>query len=900
MKNKNFAHLHVHSEYSLLDGYGKPSQYISKAKKMGFKYIAITDHGNIDGTIKWQKECQKQGIKSIIGSELYVVPDIDKKQKKEFRSHMVLLVKNKQGWNTLCSLLTKANLDGFYYKPRIDFKMLRNVDLSGLIVLTGCIGSFLKLERSERLLSYIKKKTDIYFEVMPHDISLQKDFYQEFEYLDLPLVATNDCHYIEFEQDEVQDILLAIQRKAKWDDPNRWKFEFRGLHLKSADEMISGFNKQGVLTKHQINNAMNNTIKIAEECCNFNIEKRDISLPDPPGFDHDENFDQALNDLCKMNVKTWNKKWHSRFEKEFQLIKKKGFAKYFLIVYDLINWCKRNHIMTGPGRGSVGGSLIAYLLGITKINPLDYNLSFSRFISEDRIDYPDIDIDFEDTKREEVRKYLIDTYGENNVCGISNFQTLKSRGVIRDVARVFNLPSRIVDEFAKSIPYLGDVSLEDSFKTSLGKNFKKKYPKPSFMALSLENQIRGVGQHAAGIIVSKEDLTKSGQGNLCVRNKNIVSNWDMADSEYIGLMKLDILGLRTLSILNECKHILEDKSAMEGYEEPFLFEDIPLDDNKVYEELSDGNTIGVFQLSARFSTEVLKKSGVKCLNDIAIVLALARPGPSHSGMTEDYIDRKKTKRWKKKNAIYEEVTKETFGLLIFQEQVIQVISKVAGLPEVTADKIRKIIGKKRDPKEFKQYEDKFIQGCFEQETLTPSEAKEFWSGLQEWASYGFNKIHATEYALLSYWTSWMKINNPAFFIIANLNNQTDEEKIQEFIDEAIRLGLKIMPPKHGLSKAREWELNGKTLYTPFIQLKGIGDKLVDECVNNKSKQKNKGFFIDEKEHNKPERKSLRRILDDIEAYNPDAIPDSLNKYLSFVIPKQSRARRRRRIRDDSH
>lgn len=563
----NYVSLHTHTEFSHLDGVGNSKEYIAKAKSLGMPAIAITNHGNVDGNLEWQKNCDKQGISPILGSEIYCVPDANIKKKDDKRGHAVLLAKNLKGWQELCRLLTKANLDGFYKKPRVGFPELLSADLSGLIILTGCVGSFINLPGGLEVLLELQTKMPgrLFLEIMPHDFPDQYSFNKKLldlhNKLKIPLVATNDCHYINEEDWETQEILLAIQRKAKWVDKDRFKFTLKQLHLRSAREIQLAFRKH-CFTAKQIQKAMANTLVIADMCKNFRVPKQEISLPSPyKKGEHDGNDDETiLDNLCwaKISKDGLEKKYQLQYKAEFQLIKKKKFAKYFLIFYDIIQYCKKEGIPVGPGRGSVSGSLMAFLLDITKIDPIKFHLSFARFISEDRIDWPDIDMDFAKKDREKVRDYIVNKYGANYTCGISTDMRLKSRAAIQAVARVFEVPEKDIGAFSKSIWQVGDEkALQSSIeKTKEGEWFAEKYPKVVKFALKLENQVRGNSQHAAALIVSDEDLSKGTKCVLVRKGKRIVCNWSMEWAEYCGLSKLDILGLTTLSVLDECARLV--------------------------------------------------------------------------------------------------------------------------------------------------------------------------------------------------------------------------------------------------------------------------------------------------------------------------------------------------------
>jgi DNA polymerase-3 subunit alpha len=937
MKNENFAHLHVHTEHSLLDGFGSAKQYVKKAKELGFVALGCTDHGSIDGLIKFQKECDKNGITPVMGCEAYIVPDLATCTKGEKRGHVTLLIKNQQGYINLCKMLTIANLKGFYYRPRIDFNLLYD-NCEGLIILTGCAASFLTLSGGEdELLDLNDKITgDIYLELMPHKMVEQADindlclsFHDKYK---IPIVATNDCHYIEEEDWKAQEVLLAIQTKALWADKDRYRFSINGLYLRSTIEMDEAFIDQAEVAP--ANNrkpmaevvwleAMANTMEIVRKCGDFRIKKQDIYLPIVPGY---ENVDPEtfLWDICIKAIKSVlalpskEDLYMEHLKYEWEIIKGKKFLPYFMVVYELVQWCKKNDIMIGPGRGSVGGCLIAYLLGITMVDPIKYDLLFSRFITEDRIDYPDIDIDFQDDKRHLIREHLEQLYGKNNITSISTFLTMKGRGAIRDVARVFDIPLSEVDAFAKKIDDAAQAGKDENIildaveNTDEGKAFDRKYPKIVDIAIKLEGQIRGRGQHAAAVVISADDLTQGTRGNLVTQSNNIISNWDMEDSEFVGLMKLDVLGLNTLSILNETKRLIgQNKEKLFLYhpgsdchfvgneidlgivendinEVDFDFGKIPLDDPEVYEEISAGHNVGVFQLSAYLTSKLatqIKPDNIDLLGD---VIALVRPGPADSGMTDLYLKRKNDgQQWEGKHPIYEEITKNTYGIIAYQEQLMQVIHKVAGLPYATADKIRKITSKKRDARELKPFQDIFVKGCLDNKTLSEDEALDFWEALQSYARYSFNRSHSIEYAIIGYWTAWCKRYFPTEFLCANLTYGSDGKK-EEIIEECYRLGLKLQLPQVGISDATKWVAKDNILYVPFIEIKGVGEKTAFECtlLKGNKKEKLKGFFdlkIQEKSGSK-----LEKILAEVGAFGGEPLADDLSKYFSFRVAQDKR------------
>jgi DNA polymerase-3 subunit alpha len=922
----NFCHLHVHDEYSLLDGFGRAKDYVKRAKDLGMTHLALTNHANIDGLINFQKECQKHGIAPILGCEAYIVPNMLKKEKGEKRGHITLLVKNQTGFQNLCVMLTKANLEGMYYKPRIDFETIKK-HYDGLVIMTGCSSSFLNFQGGIELLEWLGTASpdDIYLEIMPHCMNSQNDINEQCIKLSkiygMPLVATNDCHYVNKDDAKSHEVLLAIQTQSTWSEKDRYRFSIDGFYMRSFKEMAEQFVAQNQFSPGEIEQAMEATMEIAEKCGSFLIPKQQISLPVVPDFENkdigESVYRLAEDKLLSMNLSGDIKEiYYDRLDMEWDVVESKGFSKYFLIVWELVNWCKKNEIMVGPGRGSVGGSLMAYLLGITTVDPIKYNLLFSRFITEDRIDYPDIDLDFEDVKRPLIRGHLEAIYGKANIASLSTFMKMKGRTTVRDVCRVFEIPLKEADAFAKIInDTTSDLDEEESAitiatKTEEGAKFLKKHPHVVDYSIKLEGIIRGAGQHAAAILVSSEPLTNGNRCNLTLRKNEAVSNWNMGDSEYVGLIKLDILGLNTLSVLNETKRLIKkhpfkkflyhpESDCYFVSEDPeeqcdeveFEFEKIPLDDQKIYEEISNGNTAGVFQLLAHTTRKYCKLIKPLNMGELSDTIALVRPGPLDSGMTDTYIKRKETgESWKKKHQKYETIVKDTYGIVIYQEQVMDVIFKVAGLPYAIADKIRKVISKKRDPKEFKPYEEAFIEGCLKEKTFSRDEAEEFWQVLQNHARYSFNKSHSVEYAIIGYWCAYCKYYYPEEFIIASLTCGQDGKK-EDIIEEAERLGFTIKTPRVGVSESKAWVAKGKELYAPFMEIKGIGEKAAEECFElgkeRNSTAKNR-FFRRKVEIPARRQGKTYELLRTIGAYGEPPTADDLSIYFNFPVSSAKR------------
>lgn len=910
-------HLHTHSMYSLLDGYGSPEQYIERAKEIGFSSIAVTDHGSVDGTLKWQQTCKKNNIKPLLGAELYIVPDLNIKQ-KEKRGHITALVKNAEGWKNLLNMITISNMEGFYSRPRIDYQTLLN-HLNGLIIMTACSNSFLKLQGGEE---FFYKLVDtipnsLFLEVMPHAYQDQYDINKLCIDLSskttIPLVATNDCHYVLRDQCKTQEVLLAIQRKAKWNDPNRWKFGIEGLHLKDDREMSIGFKRQKILSERQILLAMNNTEKIAE-MIDFEIPKLDIELPltkyEKGG---NEKPEEILDHFCKstffegaMKCK-WDDEYEKRYQYELKVITEKNFARYFLIVYELLEFCRTKEIFYGPGRGSAAGSLICYLLGITQVDPLKWGTLFERFINPERLDFPDIDLDFDKNKTDLIKKHLEEEYGQYNIATINTFGKLEARAVIRDIGRVFELNTNDVDEYAKSIKD----DIKASFDTPEERTFSSKYPEEFKLIQELEGTVKNNGQHAAGLIVSSEDLRTSSRCSLRMAEENAVINWDMGDSEYVGLMKIDVLKLGTLTILDEAKRLMQQnygkflyrhntsnsyflgKEWEEGdgnldYLGEFEFSNLDFEDPNIFAYLSKGETAGIFQLTGYDCTKFCKEIKIENMEDVAAVVSIARPGPKKT-IANDYVLRKNGMKWTPVHSVYEEITKETYGVMVYQEQLMKAMIYLAGFSGADADKIRKIIGKKRDAKEFEPFREAFLKGCKDKKTLNEKQADEFWQDLLHHANYSFNRSHAISYSIIAYWTAWTKYYFPAEYTCAYLTYGGDTDAAlrdkSHLIENIQSKGMNIVTPKIGISDPIKWVAKNNNLYMPFVEIKGIGEKEAVKCATMASpKAPKKGFFGVQKAVTQS---SSQNILNEIKAFDPDifARPDKPEDYFSIKIGK---------------
>lgn len=862
MENHNFVHLHVHNEYSLLDGFGSAEAYCERAKEMGFQHLALTNHGNVDGCIKFQRAADKVGIHSILGAEAYIVEDMSIKAKGDNRFHITLLAKNDIGWKNLLQLSTYANVQGFYRRPRIDPNLLLDY-VDGLVVMTACCSGFIKMPGGKELLYELDAKTDVFMEIMPVYVKPQSemnrlvlDIHKE---SGIPIVATMDCHYPLRKHNELQEVLLAIQTKKKWNDPKRWKFDIDDLYLKSVDEMIESFDKLGGVPRNKVVEAMENTMVVAD-LCTLHVDPIPVVLPKVDvlqyrGLDEKEQLTRLILDgLDRKAVKhEWIgqniDKYYERVEEELGLIFELGFERYFLIVWELIGWCKENDVFTGPGRGSVGGCLCAFLLRITSVDSLYWDLPFSRFISPARIDLPDIDMDFEDIKRDKIRKHLEDLYGKFNVTSLSTFARLNGRSAIRDISRVFDVPYKDVDAAAKSIVVrsLGDFraayTIEDAFSAfEDGIKFKRKYPRVSRIAIAMEGQIKSAGKHAAAMCVAENDLRSGENISLSIRQGEPICSFDKYDAEHLGLMKLDVLGLNALTVLHAAKKLIKKR-----YNIDIDYEEILFDDEKVLGEFTKGNTAGVFQFASHSMIKLCREIHTEDFEQVISLNALNRPGCLRSGMSTDYKERKHgEKKIPKMHPIMAKITKNTFGIVLFQEQIMYIMYDLAGLPWKTADMVRKVISKSTGEEQFMKFKQLFIDGCKEKDTLSPKEAKSIFEELKHFGSYGFNRAHSVEYAMIAYWDMWLKVKYPVEFIVSLLSFGPEGEKKLEHVAEAKRLGLKLFLPDINKSKSKQWEADEKgNLLIPFCEIKGIGPVAGDTIVKYRGNElfKNKDDFI---------------------------------------------------------
>lgn len=843
-----FTHLHFHSHYSLLDGLPKIDEMIDQAKKLGMDSLAITDHGNLYGAVEFYKKAKQKGIKPIIGCEIYQAfnsmdekrPNIDGK-----RYHLILLVKNEEGYKNLVKLITQAHLRGFYYRPRIDDELLKKHS-SGLIALTACIqGKIPQLILSNRLdeaketaLKYkeIFGPESFYFEIQHHpNVKEQKKVNQGLKKLSkelgIPLVATCDVHYLNKEDADAQDILMLINTGADINDPERLTMKTDDFSMKSAEEMIDFFKETPEV--------IDNTQKIAS-LCNFEFKLGETKLPyfQVPEGKTPESY---LKELCLEGLKKRfgilpKKEAIERMNYELSVIGQTGFASYFLIVQDFVNWAKQNRIVVGPGRGSAAGSLVAYLLNITNIDPLKYDLLFERFLNKDRISLPDIDMDFTDRRRDEVISYIAQKYGREKVAQIITFGTMSSRAVIRDVGRALGMPYSFCDRVAKIIPF--GFSLKETLEKI--SEFRQLYEADDEarrlidFAKKLEGCARHASTHACGIVISNDPLENIVPLQHPTQDDDaIVTQYEMHSIEDLGLLKMDLLGLKNLTIIEDAlSRIYKVKNKK------ISIDDIPHEDKKTFQIFQKGDTVGVFQLESDGMRRYLKQLKPSNFEDIIAMVALYRPGPM--AIIPDYIQRKnKLKSVDYFHPLLEPILASTYGLPVYQEQIMQIAQKLAGFTLGEADVLRKAIGKKIKELLLAQ-KTKFMEGA-KKNNVSPQISQKIWDWIEPFASYSFNKSHAAAYATIAYQTAYLKAHFPVEFMAALLTSEkSDIERISELINECKKMGIEVLPPDINES-FRNFSVIPKKNQIRFglLAIKNVGEAVVETII---LERKEKGPF----------------------------------------------------------
>ena len=840
----NFVHLHLHTDYSLLDGACEIGELTAEAARRGMPAVAVTDHGNLFAAANFYHQATTHGVKPIIGCEVYVAPDNHKNRgaDAERSNHLVLLCENEEGYRNLIQLVSTGFLEGFYYKPRVDHELLAQHS-KGLIALSAClrgeVADALLSEKYEQARANAHRLRDIFgkgnffLEVQDQGIEVEtrvnRDLVKLSRESGIPLVATNDCHYLTKSDAHAQEVLMCIQTGKTMSDSQRMKFATDQFYFKTAEEMAQVF--------RELPDAVGRTVAIADRC-NLKIQRVSNPFPEfrvPEGETTDSYFEKVARQGFAQRVPQLERlaahnllrhslaEYEQRLSDEIRMIQKMRFAGYFLIVWDFIHYAKAQDVPVGPGRGSAAGSLVSYALRITDVDPLQYDLLFERFLNPERISMPDIDIDFCMRRRGEVIDYVRKTYGEKSVAQIITFGTMAAKAVLKDAGRALDMPYGDVDKIAKMVPATLNIELEDALKQtpqldSLRKS-DEKVKELIEVALRLEGLARHASTHAAGVVISPQPLTEIVP--LYKSNKDeITTQYDMNALERIGLLKMDFLGLTTLTVLNDAAHLIRQNRGVE-----VDLAMLPLDDPAVYGLFSRGDTTGIFQFESHGMRDILKRYQPTRLEDLTALNALYRPGPIQGGMIDDFIARKHGK----KKVTYdlqelEEILSETWGVILYQEQVMQIANRLAGFSLGDADLLRRAMGKKK-PEEMAAQREKFLTGCHARK-VPAKKAEKIFDLMAEFAGYGFNKSHSCAYALLAYQTAWLKTHYPVEFMAAMLTSETgNTEKVVKYINEARSMGITVLPPDVNSSDLNFTPV-GDNIRFGLAAIKNVGENTV--------------------------------------------------------------------------
>jgi len=865
-----FTHLHVHSHYSLLDGLARPEQLLNRAKEMGLDALALTDHGVMYGAIEFYSLAKKMGIKPIIGCEVYLAPRSlsDKTPKVDAKLyHLVLLAKNKTGYHNLLKLVTIAELEGFYYKPRIDKEVLKKYS-DGLIALSACakgeIPSALLAEDFKKALVLAKEyqkifgEDNFYLELqhhpeLPDQKKINDGLLKISKELNIPAIVTTDIHYIKKEDKEAQDVLLAIQTGTDIGDEDRLSMKKTELYFKSGEEIAKDFSKHPELFE--------NIKKIVSQC-NLELDIGEVILPHFTTPKKEDSF-QYLKKLSLENFKKIyslkNKEAKERFDYELDIIRKTGFADYFLIIEDFIRFTKEEGILTNT-RGSAAGSLIAYVLGITSVDPLEHGLYFERFLNPERIQPPDIDIDIADNRRADLINYITKKYGQDHVAQIITFGIMKSRLAVRDVTRALGHSYALGDQISKLLPQNITIKKALSMVRELRQLYETNTDAQDIidMAQQLEGVARHASTHAAGVVISREPLVSYSPLQHSSRNdQEVITQYDMYSLEKIGLLKIDILGLANLTIIKNALRIIK-----KVYGDEIDLDKTGFEDEKVYKLLSDGNTVGVFQVESGGMKRYLQELKPTKFEDITAILSLYRPGPME--FIPSFINRKRGKE----KIVYlhprlETILGNTYGICVYQEQLMQIAHDLAGFSMAEADVLRKAVGKKIKTL-LQSQKEKLIEGMMKNNIKKPT-AEKIWAWVEPFARYGFNKSHSASYARITYQTAWLKAHYPNAYMAALLTSDFGNlDRIAIEIAECRRLGIEVRPPSVNESFA-EFGTDKKTgnIYFSLAAIKNVGEGvaiMIQEERQNNGIFKNLTDFLKRVPHQALNKKSLESLI----------------------------------------
>ncbi|MDU2115009.1 MAG: DNA polymerase III subunit alpha [Peptoniphilus lacydonensis] len=862
----NFVHLHLHSEYSLLDGSTRISLLPKRVKELNMNAVALTDHGNMYGAIAFYKACKDEGIKPILGCEVYISKkDLSIKDKSNERYHLILLAENNEGFKNIMKIVSIGFVDGYYYKPRIDKKVLKKYS-KGIIATSACLGGEVQKLILNRDIEAAKKSALEYRKIfgennfflelqdhgMPEQARVNRELINLSKELEIPLTVSNDVHYLNKDDAKSHDVLLCIQTGKTVNDENRMKFPSDEFYLKSPDEMAALFPEN--------KDALENTVEIANRC-NVDIKFHDLHLPDfsvPSEYTHEEYLKKLAVEGMYNRYENVTDEIKNRFEFEFNTIRDMGYVDYFLIVWDFIRYARKHEIQVGPGRGSAAGSVISFCLGITDVDPLKFDLLFERFLNPERVSMPDIDIDFCYERREEVIEYVNRKYGDSHVAQIATFGTMAARNAIRDVGRALDMSYAKVDYIAKQIPQALNMTIEKALEIS--ESFKSIYEKEDDskelidMAIKLESLPRHTSTHAAGVVISKDELTE--YVPLTRNDKIIATQFNMIELEELGLLKMDFLGLRTLTVIRDAINLIE-----ENYGKKISFEKFDYNDPDVLKMFARADTLGVFQFESSGMRAFLKELKPDEFSDLVAANALFRPGPmkqipkfvgsKHDKSKISYLHPK-----------LEPILKSTYGCIVYQEQVMQIVQQIGGYSLGRADIVRRAISKKK-MKVMEEERKNFIYGNVEEEVsgaiangVDEKTANEIYDLIIDFADYAFNKSHSVAYSVVAYRTAWLKYYYPREFMAAQTSTYTNDIKqVSLYIEEIKRLGIEILPPNINYSFKNFTVEDGKIRFG-LKAVKNVGNNLIDVIV----KARDNGKF-----------KSLKDFVDRINAIDKSAL-----------------------------
>lgn len=841
----NFTHLHVHTEFSLLDGFARIKPMFEKLKSMNMTSVAITDHGVMFGVVDFYKEALKHGIKPIIGCEVYTSrrgytqkdPTLDKNS-----GHLVLLAKNNKGYQNLIKLVSEGFVNGFYYKPRIDYQLLETYS-EGLIVLSACLAGDVQqalmhndYEGAKKIALNLKRifKEDFYLELQDHGMMEQKSVNMHLirlaKDIDVPLVATNDVHYLNKTDAPVHDILLCIQTGKNISDSKRMKFPSDEFYLKSSEEMMDLFS--------HVPEAIENTQKIADKCSvTFDFESR--HLPEyqlPEGYHHD----QYLKELCMMGLQERYDDYNAhieRLEYELETISSMGFSDYFLIVWDFIKYAKDNGIVVGPGRGSVGGSIVAYVLKITDVDPIKYDLIFERFLNPERVTMPDIDIDFEDSRRQEVIDYVIDKYGKDHVSQIITFGTMAAKAALRDVGRVIELPYSEADKLAKAVPFALGMTLDKALDQS--PEFHRMYEEEEELrqvikaAKAVEGMPRHASTHAAGVVISK--LPVDHYVPLYLQDEAITTQYSMTLLEELGLLKMDFLGLRTLKVIKDTLLHIKRQHGID-----FSFENATYDDQATFDLIGRGETLGVFQLESAGMIRFMKELKPHSLEDIIAGISLYRPGPMDS-IPKYIMNKNNPECVKYEHPLLESILDVTYGCIVYQEQVMRIVRELGGFSYGRSDIVRRAMSKKKTDVMNKEkqifihgsVDDSgrvLVDGCVRR-GVPVAVAERIFDDMEDFAKYAFNKSHAAGYGIIAYQTAYLKAHYPVEFMAATMTSMIgNQSKVARYIQDCYRMNINILPPDVNTSFG-SFSVHEGAIRFGLKSVKNVGKGIIASMIN---------------------------------------------------------------------